>query len=62
MVKLQLSNLQPKTKEAVLNALVYEGKITAIKLYMKHVKCRLAGARTAVDRLSLEIEPGQASC
>ncbi|MEM7657807.1 MAG: hypothetical protein AAF399_16905 [Bacteroidota bacterium] len=62
MVKLQLSNLQPQTKEAVLNALVYEGKITAIKLYMQHVKCRVADARTAVDRLSQEIEPGQASC
>lgn len=62
MVKLQQSNLAPQVKETVLKALMYEGKITAIKVYMKHVKCRLTDARTAVDRLSLEIEPGQASC
>jgi len=62
MIKLELPTIQSQARQEIISILVYDGKIAAIKLYMKHVKCRLSDARLAVDRIAEEIEPGQASC
>jgi len=52
--------LRPKNEQEIIDALMYKGKIAAIKLYMKHANCRLRQAKEAVEKLSMEITPGQA--
>lgn len=58
--KVQILPLMPELEQEVMATLVYNGKIEAIKLYRKYANCRLSQAKYAVDRLSLEIVPGQA--
>ena len=53
--------LKPQMEQEVVATLVYNGKIAAIKLYMKYADCRLRDAKQAVEKLALDIEPGQAS-
>ncbi|MFK7925040.1 MAG: hypothetical protein AB8H47_23995 [Bacteroidia bacterium] len=52
--------LMPELEQEVMATLMYQGKIAAIKLYLKYTNCRLNQAREAVDRLAMTIVPGQA--
>ncbi len=58
--KVQIQSLVPELEQEVMATLVYNGKIAAIKLYRKYANCRLSEAKYAVDRLGMEIVPGQA--
>lgn len=59
----QSGNIPPKKEQEIISALMYQGKIAAIKIYMKYADCRLREAKSAVEKLGHEIEPGQAgSC
>ena len=57
----QRKSIQPQKEQEVVVTLTYHGKIAAIRLYMKYAECRLQEAKVAVERLSTEIEPGQAA-
>ena len=57
----QIKSIQPKKEQEVVATLTYQGKIAAIRLYMKYAECRLQEAKSAVEKLSAEIEPGQAA-
>lgn len=60
MEKLRIKALEPQSENKVKSTLTYQGKIAAIKLYMKFADCRLREAKLAVEKLGQEIEPGQA--
>ena len=60
MVKLQIQTISPQVQREIIETLTYRGKIAAIRQYKRHAGCRLQEARLTVDRLSREIEPGQA--
>ncbi len=62
MRKLQknIRAVAPQIEQEVAMALIYKGKIDAIKLYKQHMKCRLQEAKDAVERIGNEIEPGPA--
>ena len=60
MEKMMVSFLKPDKEQEVVSTLIYEGKIAAIKLYMKYASCRLREAKVAVEKLGRDIEPGQA--
>ncbi|MEM6765304.1 MAG: hypothetical protein AAF824_00005 [Bacteroidota bacterium] len=53
--------LASRKEQEVIAALMYQGEIAAIKLYMKYANCRLRDAKIAVEKLGQEIEPGPAS-
>ena len=61
MEKVNIKALKPQRSEKIKSTLIYQGKIAAIKLYMKFADCRLREAKVAVEKLGQEIEPGQAS-
>lgn len=61
MEKMLVKELRPEFVQEVVSTLTYKGKIAAIKLYMNYADCRLREAKMAVDKMSNEIEPGQAS-
>jgi len=60
MEKLRINALKPQREDKVKDTLTYQGKIAAIKLYMKFADCRLREAKIAVEKLGQEIEPRQA--
>jgi ribosomal protein L7/L12 len=53
--------LDASQEMAVKMLLAREGRIAAIKLYMKFTNARLWEAKIAVEKLGAEIEPGPAS-
>jgi ribosomal protein L7/L12 len=61
MDKVQVRPLKNDLEQKVVRALIYQGKIEAIKLYMEYTDCRLGQAKIAVDKIGHQIEPGQAS-
>ena len=61
MEQVRKLGLPPAEHQEVIATLVYQGKIAAIKLYMKLADCRLQQAKNAVERIGREIQPGQAS-
>ena len=61
MEQVRKIGLPLKRQQEIINTLVYKGKIAAIKLYMKYADCRLVQAKTAVEKMANEIQPGQAS-
>ena len=60
MQNVRIKPLEPPREDKVKVTLTYQGKIAAIKLYMKYADCRLREAKIAVEKLGQEIEPGQA--
>ncbi|RMG18032.1 MAG: hypothetical protein D6730_23330 [Bacteroidetes bacterium] len=60
MENVRIKALEPERVDKVKSTLTYQGKIAAIKLYMKYADCRLREAKIAVEKLGQEIEPGQA--
>lgn len=60
MENVRIKPLKPQSEDKVKVTLTYQGKIAAIKLYMKYADCRLREAKIAVEKLGQEIEPGQA--
>ena len=60
MQNVRIKPLEPQREDKVKVTLTYQGKIAAIKLYMKYADCRLREAKIAVEKLGQEIEPGQA--
>lgn len=61
MNKVQVTSVAPHLEQIIVEALTSAGKFVAIKRYIKETGCRLAEARRAVDRISENIMPGQAS-
>lgn len=61
MNKVQVKSVSPKLEHTITEALISAGKFVAIKRYIKETGCRLSEARLAVDRISDNIMPGQAS-
>ncbi len=61
MENTQIKPLKMQQEQEVISALIYQGKIAAIKKYMKYTGVRLDEAKVSVDRLSMEIEPGPAA-
>lgn len=61
MEKRQHKLLTPEAEQEVRETLIYQGKIAAIKLYMKYVPCRLSEAKKAVEKIGESIEPGPAA-
>ena len=61
MNKSQSKLLTHRKEQEVIDALVYKGKIAAMKLYMEFTGCRLGEAKQAVNKLGQDIEPGPAS-
>lgn len=61
MAKMRVEQLQPELERELLRVLTQEGKMAAIKLYIQRSSCRPREARRAIDRLSHNIEPGQAT-
>lgn len=61
MEKTQINPLKMQQEQEVITALTYQGKIAAIKKYMKYAGVRLDEAKIAVERLAQEIEPGPAA-
>ena len=60
MDNMQQRPLMPDMEQEVMATLIYKGKIAAIKLYMNYANCRLRQAKEAVEKLGMEILPGQA--
>ncbi|MEO0895548.1 MAG: hypothetical protein AAFY71_04090 [Bacteroidota bacterium] len=61
MVRVQYKPIEPKLEKDILDLLTYKGKIPAMKRYIEMTGARVHDAKVAVDRLSREIQPGQAS-
>lgn len=61
MAHSRMKALASRKEQEVIAALMYQGEIAAIKLYMKYANCRLRDAKIAVEKLGQEIEPGPAS-
>jgi ribosomal protein L7/L12 len=61
MEKTQINPLRMQQEQEVITTLTYQGKIAAIKKYMKFSGARLDQAKMAVERLAQEIEPGPAA-
>ncbi|MEO1449860.1 MAG: hypothetical protein AAFV07_10045 [Bacteroidota bacterium] len=61
MNKVQVKSPSPVLEQTIVEALINAGKFVAIKRYIKETGCRLTEARIAVDRISENIMPGQAS-
>ena len=61
MNKVQVKCVSHQLEQTIVEALTTAGKFSAIKRYIKETGCRLTEARLAVDRISENIMPGQAS-
>ena len=61
MEQVRKIDLMPNQQQEVIATLVYKGKIAAIKLFMKLAGCRLKEAKKAVEKIGIEIQPGQAN-
>ncbi len=61
MITFHPLRLEAKQEMTIKEILSREGKIAAIKLYMKYTESRLWEAKMAVERLGTEIVPGPTS-
>lgn len=60
MGKIQIKALAPALAQEIVVILMYQGKLQAIKRYWEQTGCDLQEAKKAIERLALEIAPGQA--
>ncbi len=60
MVRVQFKPIAPQLERDILDLLTYKGKIAAMKRYIEITGARVHDAKIAVDRMSRNIEPGQA--
>jgi|GEM_PF-5424833 len=61
MKTLNCKVLTPQMKQEVLNTLIFDGKIRAIKAYRQYVDCSLREAKNMIEKMGKMIQPGQAT-
>ncbi len=61
MKKVRFNPIERQLEQEIVEMLIQKGKVAAMRLYIDRSGARVREAKLAIDRLSREIEPGQAS-